>query len=289
MSARQPSRVASGVSFSGEGRIAVVIPCHNEQSTVARVVRGFREMLPEADVIVIDNASIDDSATEALSAGARVVGESRLGKGFALLRGFEVAGDVDYCVMVDGDDTYSARDVRRLLEAADDSGADMVIGTRLASADTNAFRPAHGLGNRLFIGLVRALFGFRTADLFSGYRVLSGRYLRNSPLVAEGFEVEAELSVQAHLQGFRVVEVPVEYRARPPGSSSKLRTLHDGYRILRGVLVFFRDYRPLAFFGWLAVALILASLASGYAPIDDYLRTGLVYTCRAPFWRPRSS
>jgi glycosyltransferase involved in cell wall biosynthesis len=257
-------------------RITVVIPCHDEEATIGRVVGRFREVLPGAEILVVDNASTDGTARVASEAGARVVGESRVGKGFALLTGFDAAREADYYVMVDGDDTYPAQDVAKLLDAARESGADMVVGTRLATGDATAFPPGHTFGNRFFIWVVRVLFGIRTEDLFSGYRVLTRRYVRNSPLVAEGFEVEAELSVQAYAQGFRVVEVPVEYRARPVASRSKLRTLNDGYRILRGLMIFFRDYRPMSFFGFLAGLLVVLSLLTGWAPIDDYVRTGFV-------------
>lgn len=258
-------------------RIAVVIPCHDEAESIGRVVERFRALLPEADVVVVDNASSDATAAVARAAGARVVGESRLGKGFALLTGFVETRGADYTVMVDGDDTYPASLAADLIGTAVREGADMVVGTRLEAAGPMAFRPGHGIGNRLFIGLVRLLFGIRTRDLFSGYRVLSRRFLETVPLVATGFDVEAELSVQAQVHGFTVAEVPVEYRARVAGSTSKLHTMRDGYRILRGIMILFRDYRPMAFFGSLALALLGASLYSGYAPIDDFLRTGLVH------------
>jgi glycosyltransferase involved in cell wall biosynthesis len=258
-------------------RLAVVIPCHDEETSIGRVVRAFRASAPAAEIIVVDNASTDATARIAAEAGARVVTESRIGKGFALLTGFEAAGDADYTVMVDGDDTYPAEELDALVRAAAEGSADMVVGTRLASQDPHAFPPGHSLGNRLFIWLVRLLFGIRTSDLFSGYRVLSRRFLDTAPLVATGFDVEAELSVQARAHGFRVIEVPIDYRARGDESHSKLRTLHDGYRILRGIMILFRDYRPLAFFGWFGLFLAMLSLWSGFAPIDDFVRTGLVH------------
>lgn len=269
-----PNRPADALDSS---RVAVVVPCHDEEATIGAVVEEFRAILPEAEILVVDNASRDATAREATRAGARVVAESRLGKGFALLTGFGCARDADLYVMVDGDGTYRTHDVLELLERARTSGADMVIGTRLERSEEGAFRAGHTLGNQLFGWLVWILFGIRTDDLFSGYRVLTRRFLDSSPLVAEGFEVEVELSVQASAQGFRVVEMPVSYRSRHHESRSKLRTFRDGYRILRGLLLFFRDYRPLAFFGWLAVALLALSLLTGYAPVADYLRTGLVH------------
>jgi glycosyltransferase involved in cell wall biosynthesis len=204
-----------------------------------------------------------------------VLHEPRAGKGFALLAGFREAKGADYFVMVDGDDTYPAEDVGKLLDAAR-AGADMVVGTRLAGAEQGAFRAGHSLGNRLFNLLVRMLFGVRTGDLFSGYRVLSRRFLETTPLIARGFEVEAELALQAVVQGYRTAEVPIRYRARPEESPSKLHTYRDGYRILMAILMFFRDYRPLKFFGLLALFLLVLSLAGGGLVIAEYLQTGLV-------------
>jgi glycosyltransferase involved in cell wall biosynthesis len=256
-------------------RVAVVVPCHNEAATVGKVVRDFRAALPEALVLVVDNASTDGTAELARRAGARVIREPRAGKGFALLTGLREARGADFFVMVDGDDTYPAEDVVKLLTAAE-AGADMVVGTRLAGAEEGAFRAGHSLGNQLFNMLVRLLFGVRTRDLFSGYRVLSRRFLETTPLIARGFEVEAELSLQAVVQGYRTAEVPIRYRARPEESPSKLHTYRDGYRILMAILMFFRDYRPLSFFGWLALVLLGLSLAGGGVVIAEYLETGLV-------------
>ncbi len=256
-------------------RVAVVIPCHNEEATIGRVVSRFREVLPGAEIVVVDNACGDDTVLAATAAGARVVRESRRGKGFAVLTGFAATRDADYYVMVDGDDTYPVREAPKMLaEAA--AGADMVVGTRLASGHSDAFPAGHSVGNRLFIGLVRLLFGIRTRDLFSGYRVFTRRFLETVPISATGFDVEAEISIQARLHGFDVVEHEVAYRPRHPDSESKLRPLHDGSRILRGIILLFRDYRPVAFFGWLAVLLLVASLLSGWAPVSDFVRTGMV-------------
>jgi glycosyltransferase involved in cell wall biosynthesis len=266
----------TGSPVPDSSRVAVVIPCHDEAGSIRRVVERFRELLPDAEVLVIDNASQDETARIAEEAGARVVRESRLGKGFALMTGFQLARDADFYVMVDGDDTYPASDVISLLRTAEHEGADMVVGTRLESDRPGAFPPGHGLGNRLFIWLVRLLFGIRTRDLLSGYRVLTSRFLATTPLVATGFDVEAELSVQAQSHGFRVAEVPVEYRPRPSQGQSKLRTLRDGAHILGHIMILFRDYRPMAFFGWVSTTLLAASLWSGYAPVDDFVRTGFV-------------
>jgi len=256
-------------------RVVVVVPCHNEAATVGKVVRDFRAALPEAQVLVVDNASTDATAALAREAGARVVAERRPGKGFALLTGLREARDADFFIMVDGDDTYPAEDAGRLLAAAE-AGADMVVGTRLDTHEAGAFRAGHSLGNQLFNLLVRLLFGVRTRDLFSGYRVLTRRFLAATPLIAQGFEVEAELSLQAAVQRFRLAEVPIHYRARPEESPSKLHTYRDGTRIFMAILTFFRDYRPLTFFGSLALFFLVLSLAGGGVVIAEYLRTGLV-------------
>jgi hypothetical protein len=177
--------------------------------------------------------------------------------------------------MVDGDDTYPAADAPKLLAAAE-AGAEMVIGTRLQEFEAGAFRAGHSFGNWLFIFLVRLLFGVRTQDLFSGYRVITRRFLESTPLIAQGFEVEAELSLQATVQQFPVAEVQVRYRARPKENPSKLHTYRDGYRILMAILTFFRDYKPLTFFGVLATFFLVLSLAGGGVVITEFVRTGLV-------------
>jgi glycosyltransferase involved in cell wall biosynthesis len=261
--------------MSDRERVAVIIPCRNEAASVAKVVGDFRRVLPEALIVVVDNASTDDTSSRARDAGAVVLRESRPGKGFAVVRGFRATRDADYVVLVDGDDTYPAEAVVDLLDGLR-SGADMTIGTRLLSYDDGAYRPGHTFGNRMFIGLVRVLFGVRTEDLFSGYRAFTQRFLMLSPLIAQGFELETELSMQALAGRFLVTEVPVHYRARGKGSTSKLNTLRDGYRILVALLAFFRDYRPLTCFGGLAFLLFVCSGVSGSIVIDEYLRTGQV-------------
>jgi len=255
--------------------VAVVVPCYNEAATIAKVVADFKQALPGARIIVVDNASTDDTARQAELAGAYVIHESRKGKGFALLHGFRAARGASYVVMVDGDDTYPAEDAPKLLAALDD-GADVAIGTRLADYESGAFRSKHTFGNKLFIGLIRALFGVKTQDLFSGYRVFTRRFLELSPLIAQGFEVETELSIQALAGGFIVTELPVRYRARPADSPSKLNTFRDGYRILIALLAFFRDYRPLMLFSSVALVFFLGSLATGSVVITEYLRTGQI-------------
>lgn len=263
-------------SFWGPGQsVAVVIPCRNEERSIGKVVEDFRRALPGALIVVVDNASTDATALRASEAGATVLHESRRGKGFAVVRGFRATRDADFVVIVDGDDTYPAESVHALLDGLR-AGADMTIGTRLTSFEDGAYRPGHTFGNRLFIALVRVLFGVQTRDLFSGYRAFTQRFLMLSPLIAQGFELEAELSMQALAGSFVVTEVPVHYRARGEGSTSKLSTLRDGYRILIVLLAFFRDYRPLTCFGVLALVMFLLSAVSGGVVVGQYIETGQV-------------
>lgn len=275
---REPFQATAHAPDSSRApRVAVVIPCHDEELTVGKVVADFRAVLPQAQIIVVDNASRDATAERALEAGAEVIREPRPGKGFALLSGFRKAradGAV-LLIMVDGDDTYPAEDAPLLLAAAE-AGAEMVVGTRLTDYEQGAFRAGHSFGNRLFIALVRLLFGVKTRDLFSGYRVITRRFLEATPLIAQGFEVEAELSLQAVVQRFPVAEVPVRYRARPRENPSKLHTYRDGYRILLAILTFFRDYKPMTCFGLLALFFLVLSLAGGAVVVTEFLRTGLV-------------
>jgi glycosyltransferase involved in cell wall biosynthesis len=235
----------------------------------------FRSVLPAATIIVVDNRSTDLTREAALAAGATVIAESRRGKGHALVRGFQAAVDADRIIIVDGDDTYPPEDAVRLL-AELEAGAEMAIGTRLMSHEVGAFSTTHSIGNRLFVWLVRLLFGVRTQDLLSGYRAFTRRFLDLAALLAPGFEIEAELSLQALAHEFEVAEIPVRYRARPKASTSKLHAFRDGRRILIALLAFFRDYRPMTFFGLLGLAFLGLSLLAGLPVIAEYVHTGLV-------------
>jgi glycosyltransferase involved in cell wall biosynthesis len=270
-----PLTVPVRLAPSSVPRVAVVVPCRNEASSITAVVRDFRAALPAARIVVVDNASSDGTAEIARAAGAEVVRETRRGKGFALLAGLRHAAPADIFLMVDGDGTYPAEDAVLLIARIQD-GADMVIGTRLQGAGEGAFRFGHSWGNHLFIAIVRTLFGIRTRDLFSGYRALSNRLLQQSPLIAHGFEIEAELSIQAFANSFRVDEVPVAYRARTGNSESNLHAIRDGYRIAIAILAFFRDYRPLTSFGVTALLLLLASVSAGSLGIEQYVSAGQV-------------
>lgn len=259
-------------------RVAVLVPCHNEEATVGRVVRDFRAALPGATVYIFDNASTDRTGEEAAAAGATVVASPRKGKGYVVMQMFREV-EADWYVMVDGDSTYPASSAPELLDAARCDGADMVIGCRV-TPDTElarAYRPMHQLGNRMVCRMIRATFGSTIRDVFSGFRVFSSDFVKTAPLAATGFDTEIEMTLQALSKGYRVAEVDVPYASRPAGSVSKLNTYRDGTRVLAAFFGIFRDYRPGLFFGLLAAALAAASLAAGVAPVLDYIKFHYVY------------
>jgi glycosyltransferase involved in cell wall biosynthesis len=255
-------------------RIAVLIPCYNEEVAIPRVVAAFHAALPDAAVYVYDNNSKDRTREAAAAAGAMVRGEALQGKGHVVRRMFADI-EADAYVLVDGDDTYDAAAapemVRRLLEER----LDMVTGVRIEQG-SGAYRPGHRLGNALLTGVVRRVFGDRITDMLSGYRVFSRRFVKSFPALASGFETETEFTVHALELRMPVGEVPTAYRERPPGSASKLRTYRDGARILRTILLLVQRERPLAFFA--ATSGLLLALGIGiFVPVlQEYLRTGLV-------------
>jgi len=248
-------------------RITVAIPCYNEAPTIAKVVADFRNQLPEAEILVVDNDSTDDSAREAQGAGARVLRENRRGKGFVMQTIMEkVEGNV--CVVVDGDDTYFAEDVHTLLAPVLGDRADMVVGDRLRDASSSALNDLRRFGNRAILAMINAVFRTSFRDVLCGYRVMNRRFMRTVPLVAGGFETETELTLQALEKGMVIREVPIRYRARPSGSYSKLSPFADGYRILITIAVLLRNHRPLYFFT-LVAALLAAAVLCGVAWLSD--------------------
>lgn len=254
--------------------VAVIIPCLNEEKTVGKVVREFKDELPEAEVYVIDNASTDRTVLEAAKAGACVLVESRRGKGYAVQSAFRRI-QADIYVMVDGDDTYPAASVHNLVRPVLDDAADMTVGSRLQMADSD-FHPLNLLGNKLFLHVVNWTFGAQLSDILSGYRAMSRAFVKGMPLFKTGFEVEVELTIKALERCYRLLEVPVVLKARPEGSYSKIRRLRDGLKILRTVGALLRDYKPLTVFGLIGLVLIVAGLVPGAIAVDEYLRTGLV-------------
>lgn len=256
-------------------RVAVLIPCYNEEVTIGEVVRGFRAALPDAAIWVFDNNSSDRTVEEARAAGARVAFERRQGKGYVVQSMFRKI-DADIYVMVDGDGTYPAAVAERLIEPVRRGEADMVVGSRLHQGASSEFRLLNRFGNYLFLLVCNAIFGVRLTDLLSGYRAFSRRLVRGVPLFGGGFETEAEMTIKALQRGFAIVEVPVDLTRRPAGSESKIRIVQDSFVILSSILTLFRDYRPLTFFGGFGFLLVLLGLVPGIAAISDFLRTGLV-------------
>lgn len=256
-------------------RVAVLIPCHNEALTVGKVVRDFREALPEAAIYVFDNASDDDTADLARAAGANVIRVPAKGKGHVVRSMFrDVVADV--FLMVDGDDTYPADRARAMVEPIVAGEADMVVGTRLEAHHDASFRRFHGFGNRLVRAVISRLFNTSLADVLSGYRAFSARFVQSMPVLSQGFEIETELTVFALSQGMQLREIPVPYGARPEGSHSKLHTFRDGYRVLRTILFLYKDFRPLQFFGLIALACLLAGIGFGAIVVREFALTGLV-------------
>jgi glycosyltransferase involved in cell wall biosynthesis len=240
-------------------RVAVAIPCFNEAPTIAKVVSDFRARMPEAEILVFDNASTDDSAEKARAAGARVVREKRRGKGHVMQAILETV-DADACVIVDGDDTYYAEDLEALLAPVLEDRADLVVGDRLGQADSGALSDLHRFGNRVILAIINLVFRTSFRDVLSGYRAVNRNFMRTVPLITGGFETETELTLQALEKGMIIHEVPIRYRARPEGSQSKLSPFADGYRILITMAVLLRNHRPLYFFSLIALALVAADL-----------------------------
>jgi glycosyltransferase involved in cell wall biosynthesis len=255
-------------------QIAVLIPCLNEEAAIAKVVADFRAALPSAIIYVYDNGSVDRTAAVAREAGAIVRTEPLRGKGNVMRRMFADI-DADVYVLVDGDDTYDAASAPALVSRLLQDHIDMVNGAR-QEVSTHAYRAGHRFGNRMLTGLVGYFFGERFSDILSGYRVMSRRFVKSFPALADGFEIETELTVHALQLRLPIAEVLTPYRDRPAASSSKLRTLPDGVRILRLIVRMVREERPLQFFTAFAVVLALTATGLAIPVILEYFRTGLV-------------
>ncbi|WP_235035609.1 glycosyltransferase [Roseomonas sp. 18066] len=255
-------------------RIAVLLPCHNEAVAIGGVVAAFRAALPGAEIHVYDNNSTDGTVAAARAAGARLGEEVLQGKGNVLRRMFSDI-EADFYLMADGDGTYDAADAPAMLALALEKRLDMVTAVRVGQAEA-AYRPGHAWGNRLLTGLASAIFGRRQADMLSGYRLLSRRFVKSFPALSGGFEIETELTVHALELRMPIGELRSAYGARPAGSASKLRTFHDGARILATILALLQRERPLPFFGALALLFLLAAIGF-FAPVfATYLSSGLV-------------
>ena len=258
-----------------EPRIAVLVPCYNEALTVGRVVAEFRQALPGCAIYVYDNRSTDGTGDIARAAGAQVRREPRPGKGVVVRRMFAEI-DADIYVMTDGDATYDATRAPEMVALLVADDLDLVTGVRDDEGHDAAYRRGHRFGNRVFNALLGLLFGERPTDMFSGYRVLSRRFVKSFPVEARGFEIETELTVHALELRVPAAEIRTRYFERPEGSSSKLSTYRDGFRILATMARMFRDVKPLPFFSGFAALLAVVGLTLGAGVIVEYMATGLV-------------
>lgn len=255
-------------------RIAVLLPCYNEEAAIAPTVRGFRQALPTATIYVYDNNSTDRTPQIAAEAGAVVRTERQQGKGHVVRRMFADV-DADVYVMADGDLTYDAKSAPAMVDLLLAEQLDMVVGTRRHEAK-DAYRGGHVMGNKLFTGLLAGLFGRSFTDIFSGYRVFSRRFVKSFPVLSSGFEIETEISVHALELKMPVGEVETSYAARPEGSESKLSTFKDGWRILKTIATLYRVERPTLFYGTIGAFLLTVALVLSIPLVITYLHTGLV-------------
>lgn len=257
-------------------KIAVLIPCYNEEKTIEKVVGDFKKQLPEAAIYVYDNNSSDNTAKLAEKAGAIVRHEYQQGKGNVIRRMFREI-DAECYIMTDGDDTYPAESARELCEGVLSHQADMVVGDRLSSTYfTENTRPFHNLGNRSVRFFINTLFDNDIRDVMTGYRAFSYNFVKTFPVLSGGFEIETEMTVHAVEKNMQVDNVIIQYRDRPEGSESKLNTYSDGFKVLKTIFNMFRNNRPFAFFGWLAILLAVIAVLILIPVFTAYLKTGLV-------------
>lgn len=257
-------------------KIAVLIPCYNEEKTIATVVRDFQKALPEADIYVYDNNSTDNSYKLAKDAGAIVRSEIRQGKGNVIRSMFRDI-DADCYLMVDGDDTYSAHDAKRLCQEVFDGRADMVIGDRLSGAYLQENkRRFHGFGNKLVRFLINKLFRSNIQDIMTGYRAFSYDFVKSFPVLSKGFAVETEMTIHAVDKNFKISELTIDFKDRPAGSESKLNTYSDGARVLITIMSLFSEYKPLVFFNILSAISFIIAILLGLPVLIEFFQTGLV-------------
>lgn len=255
-------------------KIAVIIPCYNEETTIAKVVHDFRQELPSADIYVYDNNSRDNTAEEAAKAGAIVRHEKRQGKGNVVRTMFRQI-DADVYVMVDGDGTYPPEKVHDLITPVLEDRADMTTGSRLLGGSAG-FKLLNLIGNRIFLAIINAIFREKVTDLLTGYRAFNRRVAKGLPVISRGFEIETELTLKSLERSYRLLEVPVDLSHRPEGSKSKIRIFRDGVRILNTIFALFRDYKPLTAFSTVGLFLIFCGFIPGSIVIHEYVLTKIV-------------
>jgi len=257
-------------------KIAVLIPCYNEAKTVEKVVKDFKEVLPEAAIYVYDNNSTDDTAILAERAGAVVRHEYQQGKGNVIRRMFRDI-DAECYIMTDGDDTYPAEFAREMADRVLRKNVDMVVGDRLSSTYfTENKRPFHNFGNSLVRKAINLMFRTEIKDIMTGYRAFSYQFVKSFPVLSRGFEIETEMSIHAVDKNMLLDNVIIEYRDRPEGSESKLNTYSDGLKVIRTIIRLFRNYKPMAFFGGMAAVLVLLAAVFFIPVFVEYIQTGQV-------------
>lgn len=257
-------------------KIAVLVPCYNEELTIKSVIDDFKNVIPEADIYVYDNNSKDKTAEIAKNAGAIVVREYRQGKGNVVRSMFRDI-EADCYIMVDGDDTYPAKDAYNVAKLILEKKADMAIGDRLSSTYfTENKRPFHNTGNRLVRSLINRIFKSEVKDIMTGCRAFNRKFVKSFPVLSNGFEIETEMSIHALDKRFLIKEVPIAYRDRPDGSESKLNTFRDGFRVLKTILNLYKNYKPLSFFGGISSILFIIGILMFLPVLTGYIKTGLV-------------
>jgi len=279
-----PAPLETHTTTAAGPSVAVILPAYNEAQTIQAVIEAFHRVLPEAAIVVVDNASADNTgglarqAIQRLGCRGRVLEEQAKGKANAIRRAF-LDVEADVFLMADADMTYPADQARELLAPVLEGRCDMVVGDRISRghyAQENK-RPAHEFGNRLVLNLINRLFKASLNDVLSGYRAMNRRFVKTYPVLVNGFELETDLTLYALEGRFRIMEVPVRYQDRPAGSVSKLNTVRDGARVINAIVQIARHHRPLRFFGGLGLILFLLGLVAGYVPLDDYLTSRFVY------------
>lgn len=264
------------VQISANPRIAVLIPCYNEELTIQQVIEEFKEHLPEAEIFVYDNNSSDRTVEISRAAGVNIGFETRQGKGFVIHRMFREI-DADVYIMIDGDSTYPVNEVRKLIAPVVANEADMVVGSRFTSSSDSEVKKVNLFGNKAILWAINLIFKVNLTDILSGYRAFSPNFVKTLPLFGGGFEIETELTIKSLVRNYRILEIPVKLTDRPDGSNSKINIFRDGMLIGNMIFSLFRDYKPLTFFGSIGLILIFLGLFPGGLVVNEFLKTGLVF------------
>lgn len=256
-------------------KITVMIPTLNEEKSISKVIKDFKKELPNAQIIVYDNGSTDNTVKLAREEGATVLFQKKRGKGNVVRAMFNNI-ESDIYIMVDGDDTYSGDNVKELIKFVQNGEADMVVGARL-NYEEKSFSLSHKFGNKLLTTIINKTFNTNLKDVLSGYRIMNREFVKEMVLLSSGFEVESELTIRSLQEGYRVKEIPIFYKARKKGSKSKLKTINDGWNILYTIITLFRDYNPIKFFSIFSLFFLSIGLAFGIKIVIEYFMTGLLW------------